>query len=184
MATRTGLTMLEYIELCEKDYEGRGYELSEGELLVSPYGSLRHNEQRDRLNARLRAFMEPRRLGIVTSETEFRLGGATVRRPDVAVIRAARYQSAYGEIWPIPLAPDLVFEVVSKHDRPGELQKKVGEFLAAGTRAVWLLYPQKEEARRCSAERPEGEARAAIEEAELLPGFALALAELFAAAAL
>lgn len=39
------------------------------------------------------------------------------------------------------LAPDLVVEVVSPNDRASEIQAKVGEWLRAGSRLVWVLYP-------------------------------------------
>lgn len=119
-------------------------------------------------------------MGKVTSETDFQLGAATIRRPDAAVITTANFKPAYGTMVPIPIAPDLVFEVVSAQDRAGALRIKVRQYLTAGTKAVWLLYPQLEEARRFCAEHPLGEVRGAVEEPGLLPGFSMSLAEVFA----
>ena len=45
------------------------------------------------------------------------------------------------------LALDPAAEVVSPGDRPGEVRAKVGDWLAAGTKLVWLLYPDRTEAR-------------------------------------
>jgi Uma2 family endonuclease len=80
---------------------------------------------------------------------------------------------------PIPIAPDLAFEVVSKHDRPAALKKAVDQYLAAGTKAVWLLYPATGKAHRyaSSAETPQIETIYLIE--PVLPGFKVPLAELF-----
>ena len=37
--------------------------------------------------------------------------------------------------------PELIVEVRSKNDTPAELERKAGEFLAAGARLVWVLDP-------------------------------------------
>jgi len=39
------------------------------------------------------------------------------------------------------LAPDLAAEIVSLDDRPGELLAKVGQWLDAGTKLVWIIDP-------------------------------------------
>jgi Uma2 family endonuclease len=40
------------------------------------------------------------------------------------------------------LAPDLVIEAVSPHDTASELEEKIAQWLAAGVRLVWVLYPE------------------------------------------
>lgn len=40
------------------------------------------------------------------------------------------------------IAPDLAIEVLSPDDRPGEVMQKVGDWLRAGTRLVWLVDPE------------------------------------------
>ena len=37
------------------------------------------------------------------------------------------------------MAPDLVVEILSPGDRPGEVLDKVGQWLNAGVRLVWVL---------------------------------------------
>jgi Uma2 family endonuclease len=86
IATKSLLTCEDYAALQEP--EGVRYELSEGELIVTPPANYFHNELRDHLNARLRGWVESKGLGGVTSETNVKLVGETVRRPDVAFIRA------------------------------------------------------------------------------------------------
>jgi Uma2 family endonuclease len=39
------------------------------------------------------------------------------------------------------LAPDWVAEILSPGDRPGEVLEKVGQWLSAGVRLVWVLDP-------------------------------------------
>ncbi len=182
MATKTFLTLEEYAALDEP--EGVRYELSEGELIVTPSASYFHNELRDEFNARLRAFVKTHKLGGVTSETDMKLVGQVVRRPDVAFIRGDRLRGLNFDQVPLPVAPDLVIEIVSKNDRADDLLLKVSQYLDAGAKAVWLLYPNTRLAYRYLPGKLEPEVRSAnagdrFEEPELLPGFSLSLAEIF-----
>jgi Uma2 family endonuclease len=167
-----------------KEPEGMRYELSEGELIVTPSASFFHNEIRDYFNAKLRAFVEIPRLGEVTSETDVKLVGETVRRPDVAFIRAGRLRGIDLDQVPLPVVPDLVLEIVSKSDRADDLLLKVSQYLAAGAKAVWLFYPNTRLAYRYLPGKLEPEVRSAaaghtFEEPELLPGFSLPLEQIF-----
>ena len=138
MTTKTLLTVADYAALDEP--EGVRYELSEGELIVTPSANYFHNRIRDRFN-RLLALVEPRNLGSVISEMDFKLEGEVVRRPDVAFISAGQLQGIdLGQI-PLPIAPNLVIEIISENDRAADLLLKVSQYLAAGVRAVWLFYP-------------------------------------------
>jgi Uma2 family endonuclease len=184
MATKTLVSAKDYAALQEP--EGMRYELSEGELIVTPSASFFHNEIRDYLNARLRAFVETRRLGRVTSETDVKLVGETVRRPDVAFIRAGRLRDIDLDRVPLPVVPDFVIEIVSRNDRADDLLLKVSQYLAAGAKAVWLLYPNTRLAYRYLPGKLEPEVRSAaaghaFEEPELLPGFSLPLEQVFRA---
>jgi Uma2 family endonuclease len=181
MATKTLLTVKDYAALEEP--EGLRYELNNGELIVTPSASYFHNGIRDHFNAALRAFAEPRNLGGVTSETDVKLVGEVVRRPDVAFIRAGRLKGIDLDQSPLSVAPDLAIEIVSKNDRADDLMLKVSQYLEAGARAVWLMYPNTRLAYRYVSGKREPEVRAAdpgdkFEESELLPGFSLPLSEL------
>jgi Uma2 family endonuclease len=64
--------------------------------------------------------------------------------------------------------PDLAVEVVSPSNRPGELLRKIGEYLAAGVSLVWVVYPK----RRCVAVyRPNEEEPTVLREGEFLENF-------------
>ncbi|NNJ13245.1 Uma2 family endonuclease [Chloroflexales bacterium ZM16-3] len=121
--------------------------------------------------------------GIVGVESGFILerDPDLVRGPDAYYVRTERIPA--GGIpegfWPI--APDLAVEVVSPNDTAGEVRAKVREYLAAGTAAVWVVYPST---REVIAHTPDGMARTygpgeTLEMPELLPGFSLAISELF-----
>jgi Uma2 family endonuclease len=84
---------------------------------------------------------------------------------------------------PIPLAPDLVIEIVSRNDRADDLLLKVFQYLEAGAQAVWLMYPNTRLAYRYISGKREPEVLAVesggrFEEAALLPGFSLPLSEI------
>jgi len=184
MATKTLVNCEDYIALEEP--QGMRYELSEGELIVTPSVSFFHNDIRDSLSAQLRAFVEARRFGAVTGETDIKLIGDTVRRPDVAFIRAGRLRGIDLDRVPLPVVPDLVIEIVSRSDRADDLIFKVSQYLSAGAKAVWLFYPNTKQAYRYVADRLEPEVRSAAaghkyEEPELLPGLILPLAQIFPA---
>jgi Uma2 family endonuclease len=180
MATKTLLTVEQYAALDEP--EGLRYELSEGELIVTPSASAFHNDLRDEFNSRMRNFVKAHKLGRVLSETDLKLVGEVVRRPDVAFIQAPRLEGIDVDQSPLPVAPDLAIEIVSKNDRADDLLLKVSQYLQAGAKAVWLLYPKSRLAYRYVPGKLEPEVRTPtagdrFEESDLLPGFSFPLAE-------
>jgi len=102
----------------------------------------------------------------------------TVRGPDVAFVSKDRLPPG-----PIPtsyleFAPDLVVEVLSHHDRPGEVLAKVGDWLDAGARLVWVIDPERRLARVYRADGAEqqlDETHQLLGE-DVLPGFSCSLA--------
>jgi Uma2 family endonuclease len=101
----------------------------------------------------------------------------------VAFISAERARGIDLRKVPLPLSPDLVIEIVSENDRADDLILKVTQYLAAGTRAVWLLYPNTRLAYRYVPGKLEPEVRSAdaghaFDEPELLAGFSFPLAEI------
>jgi len=58
--------------------------------------------------------------------------------------------------WLPRCAPDLVVEILSPGDRPGELLGKVADWLSAGTRLVWVIDPERRLARVYRADGARG----------------------------
>jgi Uma2 family endonuclease len=106
----------------------------------------------------------------------------TVRSPDAAFVRADRLPSGGITLrgW-VHLAPDLAVEVLSPDDRPREIEERVADYLAAGTRLLWIVDP---EARTVARRTPAGP-RATLAEGDALdggdvvPGFTMPVADLF-----
>lgn len=166
MSTKTLMTAEQYGALEEP--EGVRYELSEGELIVSPSAMLFHNNIRDRIGFPLREFVEEHKLGQVTMETDFQLGEDTVRRPDIAFISAGKL-ALIDPHKRLQVAPDLAIEVASPSDRPDDLMLRVQQYLNAGTSTVLVIYAEAH-----LAYLYRGQGRVEVFESgpiEILPGF-------------
>ena len=182
MATKSPMSIEQYAALEEP--VGERWELSHGELIVTPSGSPRHNRIRDRVNMRLWAIPGIEKLGDVYCELDTRLAEDTVRRPDVMFFRAGRLDGVDLDRVPVPVAPDIAIEIVSQNDRADDLMQKVSDYLNAGVQAVWLMYPKTGLAYRYSPGKREPEVRCAstgdaFTEPDLLPGFSMLLTEIF-----
>jgi Uma2 family endonuclease len=105
-----------------------------------------------------------------------------VRIPDVSFIAQARLPDGSVPEGFIPGAPDLAVEIVSPGDRAEEVYGKVREYLDAGARLVWVVWPRH---RAVTAYPPDGQSRELREDDELdggavLPGFRVRVGDLFA----
>jgi Uma2 family endonuclease len=145
MATTTNTPLMTAEELLLRPDDGLRHELIRGELTtMSPSGS-EHVVIIVRLTARLFQHVEADRLGVVFgAEGGFLIARNpdTVRAPDIAFVRRERIPPTGipRGFWPGP--PDLAVEVLSPGDRVGEVDEKVGEWLAAGTLMVWIVNPR------------------------------------------
>jgi Uma2 family endonuclease len=138
MSTTTRVSFEEFIKLPE---DGRHYELDEGKLVMEPSATFRHNFIRDQIAGHLRKFVKEHRLGRITVETDFRLGPETVRNPDVAFITEQHRRKIDIDRTPVPGAPALAVEVVSPSNSAEDMMAKIRQYLAAGSLAVWVVYP-------------------------------------------
>ena len=128
---------------------GKVTELVRGQLVVREPPGTRHGAVAATLAYLLSDFVRRRGLGTVfAQDTGFKIASDpdTVRAPDVAFVareRAARIPSrGYAE-----MTPDLLAEILSPDDRPAEVLAKVADWLAAGTRLVWVVDPERREVR-------------------------------------
>jgi Uma2 family endonuclease len=64
-----------------------------------------------------------------------------VRKPDISLVRRERLAAEQLDEGFLTIPPDLVVEVVSPNDLAYEVMAKVKEYLGAGVRLVWVVYP-------------------------------------------
>ena len=126
--------------------DGRRYELAAGHLVSEPLPGARHGRVIVRIARALQTFAEREQLGEVVADTGFILARDpdTVRGPDVAFVARSRYDAAGDPPTAFSGAPDLAVEVVSPSNRPADMHSKVADYLAAGTRLVWIVDPDPE----------------------------------------
>jgi Uma2 family endonuclease len=178
MATKTLVTIEQFDQLPVR--EGILYELNEGEVVTMTEPMPRHNWVRDNIARLMGNFVEERKLGRVFLETGYQLTPETVRIPDVSFVPANRMREIDLDRR-ILGAPALAIEVVSPSDLAQELTQKVAQYLSAGAKTVWVLYPKTQDAHVFRADggsfvRREHEA---LEDPELLPDFSLDLKTVF-----
>jgi Uma2 family endonuclease len=168
--------------------DGLRHELVRGAIrTMTPTGGL-HGIIVVRITAALYEHVEAQQLGYVFgAETGFRLATApdTVRAPDIAFVRRERIPATGlpEKFW--PGAPDLAVEVLSPDDRIHEVDEKVDDWLASGTREVWVVNPRRRTVAVHRADRspvilhPTDQ----LDGGDLLPAFRCPVARLFPAKA-
>ena len=162
---------------------GKSTELVRGRLIVREPPSTYHGSVQSILNILVGSYVRTHALGAVFGQdTGFKIASNpdTVRAPDLAFVDRARV-AQIGRRGYAALAPDLVAEILSPGDRPGELLTKVGEWIEAGVRLVWVIDPER---RVATLYRDDGDVMTVSSDGDVhgdavLPGFSFRLAELF-----
>lgn len=155
-------------------------ELVAGRLLMRETPGYRHGDVAARLIIEIGAHVKARALGrVLAAETGFILfrNPDTVRAPDVAFIRSERVPATVPNGYP-EFAPDLAVEVLSPSDRAGKVLSKVGDWIDAGARLVWIVDPERRTARVYRADGTVASLSAddRLDGEDLLPGLSLSVA--------
>ena len=165
------------------DIPGKSTELVRGRLIVREPPGTFHGKLAGRLLLRVGVFVEQHQLGeVFGQDTGFKIASTpdTVRAPDLAFLcheRLARVaKRGYAAV-----ATDLIAEILSPDDRPGEVRAIIDEWLNAGVRLAWELDPERQIAwvHRLDGTRSFIDAGGALEGEAVLPGFRCALTDLF-----
>jgi Uma2 family endonuclease len=120
------------------------YELVEGRLVPMSPVNFAHGRAVVQLAYLLTAHLKKQPSGVAVVESGFTLATDpdTVRGPDVAFLRQERAPAPKTRGFP-KIAPDAVFEVLSPEDRPGEVRKKIAEYLESGVGLVVIVDPDE-----------------------------------------
>jgi Uma2 family endonuclease len=169
-------------ELLYTNAPNKRTELVRGRLIVHEPPGGRHGYVAANLAFRLNQHIDLTGAGAVfVGDVGFTLrrDPDTVRGPDVAFVSKDRLPQPIPNSY-LEFAPDLVVEVLSHNDRPGEVLAKIGDWLDAGARLVWVIDPERRLARVYRADGTEymlNETGELLGE-DVLPGFSCTLASI------
>ncbi|MEO6397978.1 MAG: Uma2 family endonuclease [Tepidiformaceae bacterium] len=161
--------------------EGDAFELDDGVLRQLPLGA-ESAEVAYELLRQLGNFIEGKGLGRVIPANVglqiFANRPQRLPRPDGGFIRAGRLPGDRFPKGSLKVAPDTVIESISPNELAGYTMQKIQEYLSAGVKLVWVLYP---ETRSAFVYRIDGTASvipadAALEGEDVIPGFRCELA--------
>ncbi len=162
----------------------RLYELVDGTLVEKTVG-LSESMIAGEILRRIGNFALDNALGIPAgADGTVRLLKGLVRVPDVSFFSWDRLPGGVLPSEPIPdLSPDLAVEVLSESNTPEEMERKLGEYFLAGVQLVWMIDPRKRMAEAYTTpDAPDAvlDESGTLDGGDVLPGFTLPLAELFA----
>ena len=101
-------------------------------------------------------------------------------RPDLAVLLPEKWARIDRWKVPVPQPPDIAVEIVSPSETAADLERKVEAYLEAGTKEVWVVYP---DGQNIYLHTPSGIRRLSATDrltTPLLPDWSIAISDLFA----
>ena len=171
---------------CDSNDDKR-YELIEGELIEMPSPGEEHGYLTIWLGMFLALYVSEHQLGRVTADSGFYSEDDqyTLLSPDVAFRRLDPDAEPASRKW-VPVMPDLAVEIKSPSNTMAELHRKAAIYLQHGAQLVWIVMPDAKsvEVYRLDADGDmQSEVigrQGALSGEDVLPGFRLELANLFA----
>jgi Uma2 family endonuclease len=163
--------------------DGVRHELNAGELLTLPPVKSLHSLVALAVLEVLQQHLQKHGASRAIPETGFILSRdpLTIRQPDISVLSRERIRAANLDSY-FDGAPELAVEVVSPSDSAEDLEIKTKQYLQSGARQVWILYPKTQTVHVFSSgaaalilDRDQ-----TLEGGDLLPGFSVPVASLFA----
>jgi len=164
--------------------DGHHYEIINGELIDMGNSGALHGYVCSLALAALAGYILPKKLGVILdSSTAFKMKNGNKRSPDIAFFAKERLQgmavlpSGYLEG-----APDLAVEVLSPGNTVEEIEDKLTEYFENGSRLVWVIHPTQHYVLVYrSAQEPDRllKEKDSLDGEEVIPGFTLAIADLF-----
>jgi Uma2 family endonuclease len=163
--------------------DAKRFELVDGEL-VERNMSFHSGWVTSLLNEKLTAYVRARQLGAASSEASYQCFAEDpdrVRRPNISFIQRSRVTPSMlsGHV---PIPPDLAIEIVSDNDTLFAVRRKIGEYLRAGVRLVWVVNPEEREVQvfRGDGKHSLIQNGDSLDGEDVVPGFHCPLAETFA----
>ncbi len=171
-------------EFMALDRDGHRYELVNGTLVDVGNSGAKHGYLCTTLTILLGSYIRSQKLGVLfDSSTAFKLTSGNKRSPDVSFVAKERLQG----LSDLPDgflegAPDLVVEILSPNNTVEEIHQKLQDYFDNGARLVWVIHPKEQYVLvYCTAQGPDRLLKATdcLDGEDVVPGFTLAVAELF-----
>ena len=174
------LTDEEFRGLSEDDSH---YELINGEVVDMGNSGMEHGNISAYLCGLIELYARPKKLGVTCdSSTAFSLKSGNKRSPDISFISKDRLLG----LKRLPKgyfqgAPDLAVEVISPNNTFEELHQKIVEYFENGCRLVWVIHPDEKSILVYHKPQPDKLLQSTdhLDGENILPGFTLAVADLF-----
>ncbi|HUP62712.1 MAG TPA: Uma2 family endonuclease [Thermoanaerobaculia bacterium] len=180
MATETS-TKLTYEDYVNLPNDGKRYEIIDGELYVNPAPNIKHQKVAAKLFYELYSFVKPRKLGeVFFAPCDVVLSEIDTLQPDILFVSAARMEIITRAN--VKGAPDLVIEVLSEGTRNYDETIKKKRYERFAVSEYWIVDIDDDSVRvhRRVGTRFELVDAVATITTPLLPGFTLAVHEIFA----
>ena len=117
------------------------FEYVDGQLLERNLGERDHSEVQMAVSAYLHN--RRRELGIhVFPEQRVQMSATRFRVPDICVVAGSRPKDLI-----LKEPPLICIEILSKEDRPGDIQQRIDDYLTFGVPYVWIVDPRSRRAR-------------------------------------
>jgi Uma2 family endonuclease len=160
---------------------GRRCELVDGTLVEKAMGTP-ESFMASLLIQFLGSYVRTQHLGMVTGpDGLYRMIHGNIREPDCSFTSHARLNRPDTQVsdW----CPDFCIEVLSPDNTRAEMARKRREYFPAGCRLVWEIHPRGRilDVYTAADQYTRFDETATIDAGDILPGFTLSLAELFAA---
>lgn len=159
-------------------------ELVRGELRVTPPPGAPHGAAATNLVLLLGVHVNANRLGRVFGDSFGYILTQlpqTVRVPDLSFVQADRLPPEGIGPGLLRFAPDLAVEVLSPSESASELEEKLADYTAAGTRLIWVVDPARRTVMILAPAQPVRWLQEAdvLDGGEVVPGFSCKVAEIF-----
>lgn len=165
--------------------DGNRYELVDGELVDMGNSGMEHGYIACILTIKLGGVIQANKLGaICDSGTAFALNNGNKRSPDLSFVSRERLQ---GLSRPprgfFQGAPDLAVEILSPGNTVEETHNKIVEYFENESRLVWVIHPDERYVLVYHSPEPDRFLRVGdrLDGEDVVPGFSMAIAELFEA---
>ena len=171
-------------QLAGMSVEGR-LELVRGEVVEMAPTGFEHGAIVAKLTMLMNHHATTRGLGkVVTGDVGFHLAKEPdlVRAPDIAFLTSDSIPTGLASRRFVEGAPVLVVEVVSPTDRASDIVERIDDYLDAGARLIWVVYPSRQQVVEYNSP---GESRILrpgdrLDGGDILPGFSCPVDDIFA----